>query len=258
MQSHDYIAMERLYELHTSGRFDLIVVDTPPTRHALDFLDAPARMADFFSSRLLRWLTVPYRNRLMTLASRPFYTIADRILGTKFLEDIAEFFSLMQTMEKGFVARSREVGRILGDRRTTFCVVTTLEAAPAHEAEFFVDALAERHLHLGAVILNKVLPASLLDGEATLAADRLTAEAPSLAGRLATMAGAPSAQVARVLSEVAESFRNFQVVAKREAEQRAELATASDVTVAVPYFDDDIHDLAGLARLGGRIWSVPR
>jgi anion-transporting ArsA/GET3 family ATPase len=99
VQSHDYIAMERLFELHASGRFDLIVVDTPPTRHALDFLDAPARMADFFGSRLLRWLTVPYRSRVMTVASKPFYTVADRLLGTKFLEDIAEFFSLMQTME---------------------------------------------------------------------------------------------------------------------------------------------------------------
>src|SRR5438067_7016432 len=76
-QSHDYIAMERLFEIHASGRYDLLIVDTPPTRNALDFLDAPARMADFFSSRLLRWLTVPYRSRLVTMASRPFYTVAD-------------------------------------------------------------------------------------------------------------------------------------------------------------------------------------
>ena len=69
-QSHDYIAMERLFEIHASGRYDLLVVDTPPTRNALDFLDAPARMAEFFSSRLLRWLTVPYRSRLVTMASR--------------------------------------------------------------------------------------------------------------------------------------------------------------------------------------------
>src|SRR5436190_1946448 len=196
VQSHDYIAMERLFEIHASGRYDLLIVDTPPTRNALDFLDAPARMADFFSSRLLRWLTVPYRSRLMTLASKPFYTVADRILGTKFLEDIAEFFSLMQTMEKGFVARSREVGRILGDRRTTFCVVTTLEAAPVHEAEFFVEALAQRRLHLGAVILNKVLPASLLDPKASDAAGRLTTEAAGLGERLAPLAGANAEQVA--------------------------------------------------------------
>jgi anion-transporting ArsA/GET3 family ATPase len=255
VQSHDYIAMERLYELHASGRFDLIVVDTPPTRHALDFLDAPQRMADFFSSRLLRWLTVGYRNRIMTVASKPFYTVADRILGSKFLEDIAEFFSLMQTMEKGFVVRSREVARILGDRRTTFCVVTTLEPAPVHEAEFFVAELDKRRLHLGAVVVNKVLPATLLDPDATRAAGALQEQAPALGGALATLAGAEPAQVGRVLAEVAESFRNFQVVAKREAEQRSELGASSDVTVTVPYFEDDITDLAGLARLGAQLWT---
>jgi anion-transporting ArsA/GET3 family ATPase len=255
VQSHDYIAMERLYELHASGRFALIVVDTPPTRHALDFLDAPARMADFFSSRLLRWLTMPYRNRIMTVASRPFYTVADRILGSKFLEDIAEFFSLMQTMEKGFVARSREVARILGDRRTTFVVVSTLEPAPVHEAEFFVAALAERHLHLGAVVLNKVLPDSLIDPAATKAATYVQEQGAVLGAELAPYAGADPAQVARVLAEVAQSFRNFQVVAKREAEQRAELAASAEVVAAVPYFEEDITDLEGLARLGRRIWE---
>ena len=85
VQSHEYIAMERLYELHSEGSFDLIVVDTPPTRNALDFLEAPERMADFFSSRLLRMLIVPYRSRVVNLASRPFYQVADRILGSQFL-----------------------------------------------------------------------------------------------------------------------------------------------------------------------------
>ena len=71
VQSHDYIAMERLYDIHSSGTYDLIVVDTPPTRNAIDFLEAPARMADFFSSRFLRWLTVPARSRVLNYASRP-------------------------------------------------------------------------------------------------------------------------------------------------------------------------------------------
>ena len=163
VQSHDYIAMERLYEIHASGRFDLIIVDTPPTRNAIDFLEAPERMADFFSSRLLRWLTVPARSRVLTLASKPFYSVADRILGSKFLEDIAEFFLLFQTMYEGFVTRAEAVTRTLADKRTTFVVVTTLESAPVHEAEFFIDALEDRKLHLGAVVLNKVLPVWFLD-----------------------------------------------------------------------------------------------
>jgi anion-transporting ArsA/GET3 family ATPase len=89
VQSHDYIAMERLYDLHASGTYDLIVIDTPPTRNAIDFLEAPARMADFFGGRLLRWLTMPYRvggkrgARLVNFASKPFYQMADRILGSE-------------------------------------------------------------------------------------------------------------------------------------------------------------------------------
>src|SRR6202035_4104167 len=144
VQSHEYIAMERLYELHSEGSFDLIVVDTPPTRNALEFLEAPERMADFFSSRLLRLLIVPYRSRLVNFASRPFYQVADRILGSQFLQDIAEFFILFQTMYDGFVQRSRAVTRLLHDRRTTFVVVTTLQAAPVHEAEFFIDVLRDK------------------------------------------------------------------------------------------------------------------
>jgi anion-transporting ArsA/GET3 family ATPase len=253
VQSHDYIAMERLYDIHASGRFDLIVVDTPPTRNAIDFLEAPERMADFFSSRLLRWLTVPARSRVLSTVSKPFYSIADRILGSKFLEDIAEFFLLFQTMYKGFVTRAEAVTRTLADKRTTFVVVSTLESAPVREAEFFVDALEERKLHLGAVVLNKVLPSWFLDAGTTEAAKALCANAANLAKSVDLDQGSPE-QVARVLHEVGESFLNFQVVAKREAEIRAELSAAPEVVASVPYFDHDITDLAGLLQLGEQIW----
>jgi anion-transporting ArsA/GET3 family ATPase len=211
-------------------------------------------MAEFFSSRLLRWLTVPYRSRFVTVASKPFYTVADRILGTKFLEDIAEFFSLFQTMERGFVSRAREVTRVLADRRTTFAVITTLEASPLHEAEFFMEALRARKLQLGALVLNKVLPAYLRDEQATEAAEVLRLTSSELGAALAPLVAAPEARVAGVLAEVASSFANFRVVAQREAEQRAELSVAPEVTVAVPYLDEDINDLGGLLRLGDRLW----
>jgi anion-transporting ArsA/GET3 family ATPase len=245
--------MERLYEIHASGRFDLIIVDTPPTRNAIDFLEAPERMADFFSSRLLRWLTVPARSRVLSMASKPFYSVADRILGSKFLEDIAEFFLLFQTMYTGFVERAQAVTRTLADKRTTFVVVSTLESAPVREAEFFIEALADRRLHLGAVVLNKVLPAWFLDAGAAEAATTLCADSDRLADLLPDDLGTPE-QVARVLREVGESFLNFQVVAKRETEIRTELAAAPDVVATVPYFDHDITDLAGLLELGSQIW----
>jgi anion-transporting ArsA/GET3 family ATPase len=253
VQSHDYIAMERLYEIHSSGRYDLVVVDTPPTRNAIDFLEAPQRMAEFFSSRLLRWLTVPARSRLVTAASRPFYTVADRVLGSQFLEDIAEFFLLFQTMYGGFVERARAVTRTLSDKRTTFVVVSTLEPSPIRECDFFVDALRQRGLHLGAIVLNKVLPGWFVDREASAAAWRLSADATQVAAVLPESLG-DSDQVARVLREVGESFLNFQVVATREVEQRAELAAAPEVVATVPHADHDICDLAGLLELGDTLW----
>jgi anion-transporting ArsA/GET3 family ATPase len=252
VQSHDYIAMERLYEIHTAGTYDLIVVDTPPTRNAIDFLEAPERMADFFSSRLLRWLTMGSKSRVMSMASKPFYTVADRILGSQFLEDIAEFFGLFQTMAPGFVERAEAVANVLGDRRTTFLVVSTLEAAPLHEAEFFIDALDQRKLHLGALVLNKVLPAYLRRTATTGVAKRLCDDADEAAAALGD-AGAPE-DLSRVLRTIGESFLNYQVVAKREAEQKASLARSPDVVATVPYFDRDIADLGGLLRLGEQIW----
>jgi anion-transporting ArsA/GET3 family ATPase len=253
VQSHDYIAMERLYELHASGAYDLIVVDTPPTRNALDFLEAPQRMADFFSSRFLRMLIAPARSRFVNFASKPFYTVADRILGSAFLQDIAEFFILFQSMYDGFVERARAVERVLEDRRTAFVVVTTLESAPVREAEFFIEALSAKKLHLGALVLNKVLPPYFCDEDASAVAKRMCAEPDAVAAALDPSVGDP-AQVSRVLGELGESFLNFQVVAKREAEQRAELGVVPDVVASVPYLDSDVFDLAGLVAVGRALW----
>jgi anion-transporting ArsA/GET3 family ATPase len=251
VQSHDYIAMERLYEIHSAGAYDLIVVDTPPTRNALDFLDAPQRMADFFSSRLLRWLIVPYRSRLVNVASRPFYQVADRILGTQFLADISEFFILFQSMYHGFVERAEAVTQLLSDRRTTFMVVSTLEATPVREAEFFSAELMARELHLGAVVLNKVLPRYLRDPTTDKLAQAMARRAPELAEGLTD----DPAMTARVIQEVAESFLNFAVVARREAEQQAELRGTPDVLVTVPFYEADVDDMAGLLRLGAQVWA---
>jgi anion-transporting ArsA/GET3 family ATPase len=255
VQSHDYIAMERLYELHAEGHFDLIVVDTPPTRNALDFIEAPQRMAEFFSSKLLRLLIVPYRSKVVNFASRPFYQVADRILGSQFLADIAEFFILFQTMYSGFVTRAKAVERLLQDPRTTFVVVSTLEAAPVHEAEFFIEVLSAKRFHLGALILNRVLPDYLLDRDAGRTAKRLVDDADEVAAALTGAVGSDRDQIARVLREVGDNYRNFRVVAGREAQQRKDLAVTPEVVATVPEFDVDIHDLAGLLRLGAMIWS---
>ncbi|MBI4933901.1 MAG: AAA family ATPase [Actinobacteria bacterium] len=255
VNSHDYIAMEQLHDLHASGRYDLVIIDTPPSRNALDLLDAPGRMREFFGSRLLKWLTVPYRSRLFTVASKPFYQVADRVLGSRFLQDIAEFFILFQTMEAGFVQRATEVERLLTDDRTTFVVVSTLEAAPAREARFLADELRRRRMPLGAMVLNRTLPAGLRQPAVAKAAVKLREVAADAAAvrELAKTASSRPAQVRDVLVEVADRFRDVTVVAGREAERRAELETAAPVTAVVPTLPSDVHDLAGLLALGGHL-----
>jgi anion-transporting ArsA/GET3 family ATPase len=251
VHSHDYLAMEQLHELHASGRYDLIVVDTPPSRSALDVLDAPGRMKEFFESRLLRWLTVPYRSRLFTAASKPFYSVADRILGSRFLQDIAEFFILFQAMEKRFVAHATAVERLLGDHRTTFVVVSTLEAAPAHEAAYLARALKQRDFHLGAIIANRVLPAEFTAKGAANSAKRLhAASGGQLATRVAAEIGLPADVVSSTLDAAASRFHDIALVATREAERRAELESLSTVVLTAPTFDRDINDVADLLALG--------
>ena len=259
VQSHDYIAMERLFDLHSTGAYDLIVIDTPPTRNAIDFLEAPARMADFFGGRLLRWLTMPYRMggkrgaRFVNFASRPFYQMADRILGSQFLQDIAEFFLNFQTMYVGFVERAHAVERLLHDRRTSFVVVTTLEGAPLREAQFFCEALTDRDFHLGALVLNKVLPDFLRSTVGRAAADAVLAD-PNAAARALAGLGISELEdtehTARVLRTVASSFRDYAIVASRELELREELGRVPDVVATIPALEDDVHDIEGLARIG--------
>jgi anion-transporting ArsA/GET3 family ATPase len=255
--------MEQLHELHATGEYDLVVVDTPPSRNALDVLDAPSRMIEFFGSRLLRWLTVPYRSRLFTVASRPFYDIADRVLGSRFLRDIADFFVLFQAMEKGFVTHAREVEALLGDPRTTFLVVTTLETAPAHEAAFLARELVSRDYHLGAIVANRVLPSTLTRRGALTSANRLAtkvdddefvrAVADELGGR--GRAAVEPKVVRDVLGEIATRFHDVATVAMREAERRAELAELAPCVLDAPILDSDIFDLSGLLSLVAHLRS---
>ncbi len=246
VHSHDYLAMDQLHELHASGRFDLIIVDTPPSRNALDVLDAPGRMKEFFGSRLLKWLTLPYRSRLFTAASKPFYQVADRVLGSRFLQDIAEFFMLFQAMEPGFVSHAREVERVLVDPRTTFIVVSTLEAAPTHEATYLARALRSRDMHLGAIVANRVLPPAITSKASATSARRLAKLDKSAVASVASAIEAPPDVVGEVLREIAEQFHDTAMVATRESERSAELAALAPLLVAVPLLDGDVNDIGDL------------
>jgi anion-transporting ArsA/GET3 family ATPase len=255
VNSHDYIAMEQLHDLHASGQYDLVIIDTPPSRNALDLLDAPRRMREFFGSSLLKWLTVPYRSKLFTVASKPFNQVADRILGSRFLQDIAEFFVLFRTMEAGFVARATEVERLLVDDRTTFVVVSTLEAAPVREARFLIDELRRRDMPLGALVLNRILPPAIRQPAAAKAASAVVAAADDAAfvAELARTAGVGRQRVRHVLTHVGERFADVQSAATREAERRRELEPLAPLVAAVPLLGVDVHDIDGLLALGATL-----
>jgi anion-transporting ArsA/GET3 family ATPase len=255
VHSHDYLAMEQLHDLHATGQYDLVIVDTPPSRNALDILDAPSRMVEFFGSRLLRWLTVPYRSRIFSAASKPFYQIADRILGSHFLRDIADFFILFQAMEKGFVKRAKQVEALLADPRTAFVVVSTLEAAPAHEAAFLAHELTRRELPLGAIIANRVLPEALSEDAARRSAVKL-AELVTDPAFLTPVAEALKTddEIAHdVLFEIASRFHDVALVATREAERCAELAVLAPMLLTAPTLDRDVTDVGGLLMLASAL-----
>ena len=207
---------------------------------------------------MLRWLIVPYRSRLVNFASKPFYQVADRILGTQFLDDVAEFFILFQSMYDGFVERAKAVHRLMADRRTSFIVVSTLEAVPLREAEFFAQALNERRLHLGAIVLNKVLPAYLRDPQGAA-----VAETPARPGRRARRVRRPQGALGRRQPRSAGCCPRWAAAIwttgwwpSAKPRQQAELATVPEALVSVPYFETDVFDLAGLLRLGDNLWGA--
>lgn len=260
VQSHDYIALERLHDLHVSGRFDLIVIDTPPSRHALDFLDAPQRMAEFFSSSLLRWITLPYRvggervGKLGYLAAKPFYQIADRILGSQFLRDIAEFFLLFQSMYAGFVERSESVTELLHRPETSFLVVTTLDPSPVREAEFLLAELNKRDLKIGGLVINRVVNESFALASSLAEAQQLSEKGFSSGPQSLTDA---SETEQRVIRSVASNHLRFAAAAEQQRLARRRLESAGpNIQVDVPEQSGDITDLHALARLGSMMWPV--
>jgi anion-transporting ArsA/GET3 family ATPase len=254
--SAEYIAMERLHELHTEGGFDLIVVDTPPGSRALDLFDAPDRLGEFFSSRLLRWLTVPARSRLGGAASRVFSHVAERILGTSFLEEIRTLFVLLGEMQGGFVDRASQVSALLRADETTFCVVATPELVPVREAARLLSALRRRKLHLGLLVANRVLPSCFAAAEAIACADVLAAGGAPPGGEV-DLDGLDPVAVATALAEAGRSFGDFAAAAASEAAMLSQLADRQVEPATITDEMDDVVDLGRLVAIGRLLLDAP-
>jgi anion-transporting ArsA/GET3 family ATPase len=254
-RGHEYIAMERIFELVQTGDYDLLVLDTPPSQSAVDLLDAPERMADFFSSRLLGWLTAPLRSRLLNFATRPFTALADRVLGTQFLTDTSRFFLLLQGMYDGFVARSNKVSALFQSPSTVFLVVTTPEVIPMQEASRFVDVLSKRKLHLAQVVANRVLPASLEDAPTRDLAERLAAGKLSLGEVKLPHFDESGEALGRVLGAVGENYVSFAALAGRQRALLDQFEGHHLAPIEVPHLLDEVVDVASLLRIGNLLFD---
>ncbi len=267
-QSHEYAAVQELQRLHEGGEFDLIVLDTPPSDRAVDVLDAPGRMIDFFGGRLLRWLTAPYRSRVARLAAAPFNRFAAGVLGGGFVSDLGGFFALLATMGPGLVERARAVKELLESPDTTYVVVSIAAHRSVVETGTFLDALGERGLSPGLAVVNRVLPHWL--GEPSLAAaaesipDRLGDLVPSLTelvgdGGSAISGTAPAgADVSRALLAASRTAGEIAVEARDQrvfiGQLRARLSEPVPPVVEVPLvpgLSGRLDDLERLARLLG-------
>jgi anion-transporting ArsA/GET3 family ATPase len=248
--SHEYAAIEALYELHDAGEYDCIVVDTPPSRNALDFLEAPSRLTDYVGSRLLSLLSggpSRFGFRAMNYAAAPFLRLADRLLGAEVLAEVSEFVKELQSLYAGIQGRARSVYRLLRSPQTGFVVVTTLEQGPFSEAEFFCAKLREFKMPLRAVVANRVLPDVFRDPGGIAAATTLV-EDPKIAAWLSDEIGTRvSPDVARF---VGTTFLNRSTLAAREARQLSKLSRLGDVPIVrLPLFSEEVSELEGLVRI---------
>ena len=169
--TQEYMAAEKLYELHDGGDFDLVVVDTPPTRNALDFLDAPARLVRFLDHRLYRALMTPTRAylRAVGLAAQAFLRTVAKVVGGEVLGDAIAFFQAFDGMEAGFRERAERVLHLLGASETAYVLVTSPRRESVEEADFFARRLGEGGLVVAALIVNRMHP-SFGDGNPASAA----------------------------------------------------------------------------------------
>jgi anion-transporting ArsA/GET3 family ATPase len=235
--SQEFTAIAKLYDLDRDHQFDLLVLDTPPSRNALDFLDAPQRLNSFLEGRALKALVRPtgLGMRVLGRGAGPLLAGVRRVTGVDLVTDLGTFFGLLGDMTGDFSERAQQVERLLRADTTGFVLVSSAEREPIDEAIWFHRTLERTGLPFAGVVVNRVHH-DLLSGSESAdvgAALRRTALPPDLAAR------------------VAENFRDYHLLARRDDHNIGRLARAlgDHPFVMVPQLDDDVHDLEGLLRM---------
>ena len=233
--AQEYMAMERLYELAREGRWDCVVLDTPPTHHALDFLAAPDRMANLMDEGVMRWIVLPASRggwRMLERGSEVLAGVLERMVGNSTIADIAEFFTAFQALWDGFRERSIEVRSLLSAPTTRFFLVTTAAPAARVEARLFVEQLRAHRQPLAGFLVNRCLTAPSAHGAPDFGPDPGT---PGWAEAVATLRSLPERQRARV------------------AVQEANITELVEGTAApvwrIPDLGESVHDLRGIIRI---------
>jgi anion-transporting ArsA/GET3 family ATPase len=239
--TQEFTAVARLYELDREGRFDAIVLDTPPSRNALDFLDAPGRLQQFFEGRALRVFLAPggVAARFLSRGTGLVLSMFTRVTGIDLMGDISTFFRSLGSITEGIGERARGIGALLRDSSTVFMVITSPEPEPVREAMYFADKLNEAGMHRAGLIVNRMH----LDGLHGLSIEQLQA-------RLAKQLGDELA------ARVAANLADFDVLARRDAESVSALSqTFGDSDpLLVPHLDGDV-DLRGLAEIERHLFA---
>jgi anion-transporting ArsA/GET3 family ATPase len=246
--TQEYMAMEKLYELVVSDEFDVVVVDTPPTRNALDLLDAPRRLTRFLENRLFRALLVPTRMglRAVSMATQALLRTIAKVAGAEIVDDAVAFFQAFEGMEDGFRSRASAVHELLGDPSTAYVLVTSARPDAITEASFFAEKLAERDVAVSALVVNRIAP--FFGGEE---------EGGDAAGGGAPPDGAVAGSVPAALGELEANLAELNAVARREEASFAGLAArvAPAPVGCIPLFAEDVHELDGLARAADHLFG---
>jgi anion-transporting ArsA/GET3 family ATPase len=240
--TQEYMAMEKLHELHSEGGFDLVVVDTPPTRHALDFVDAPARLLRLLDNRMFRMLMMPTRAymKIAGVAVQTFLRTVSRVVGRDVIDDIVAFFRAFEGMEAGFRERAHHVQALIEDPGTSFTLVTTPRRDAVDEAEFFARRLVDHSLRIDALIVNRAHPTFTQrpPDQLVARADELSSSDSGLAARYRLLADLES------------------IAAREQAEVARVRDRVPDTPVAiVPLLAHDVHDLASLATIANLLFG---
>lgn len=235
--TQDYMAVEKLADLHSSGDWDLVVVDTPPTRDALAFLEAPKLLTRLLDNAIYKILISPSQGvlRAVNRAATTVVRQLSKVVGAEVVDDAIEFFQLFQGMEDGFRERADTTLQLLGDDATAFVLVASPRADTLAEARYFLDRLGNADLTAAAVIVNRMLPSLTVD------LDRAQAIRGELEGTATAGAGIALADHA--------------AAANGDDDRVTELLSSAPnaVLARIPLLPSDVHDVETLHHIADRL-----